>query len=434
MRIFHPFPVDDITLFKHQLLSLSESFAHFCYLDSNNYPDYPYSTFGSFFAFGALEVLSVRSECLEQFDAFREKNNDWVFGFLSYDLKNEIEPGLYSNHPDIIGMPNLHFFVPEYLVKIENDSVEVGLRETDDAASTLLAFRKKIEQVATAAIPKSSANAPAKLRARISKEDYIRSVERIKAHIRRGDVYELNFCQEFYDDAISIHPVNVFKKLNRLSRAPFSCFFKANEHYLLCASPERFLKRQYNKLISQPIKGTRRRSGDHAYDTELQEELRNDDKEKSENIMIVDLVRNDLSRIAIRNSVKVEELFGIYSFEQVHQMISTISCSIPPAIHFTDIIRQLFPMGSMTGAPKIAAMELIERYETSRRGLFSGAVGYITPRGNFDLNVVIRSILYNAATSKLSVQAGSALTIDCDAEKEYEECLLKAKAMFEALS
>ena len=243
----------------------------------------------------------------------------------------------------------------------------------------------------------------------------------------------MNFCQEFYAENAEINPVAVFQKLNEISKAPFTSFFKNEANYLMCASPERFLKRQNNTLISQPIKGTRKRIQDKKQDNLLKQQLFFDEKERSENVMIVDLVRNDFSKIAIKNSVDVEELFGIYSFEQVHQMISTITCNIEQNLSFSEIIKAVFPMGSMTGAPKIAAMELIEQYEPTKRGLFSGAVGYITPKGNFDFNVVIRSILYNSTNNYISIQAGSAITIDCDAEKEYEECLLKAKAMLEAL-
>ncbi|MBP8192996.1 MAG: anthranilate synthase component I family protein, partial [Chitinophagales bacterium] len=257
--------------------------------------------------------------------------------------------------------------------------------------------------------------------------------EKIKTHIQLGDIYELNFCQEFYAGDALIDTVRVFQKLNQLSKAPFTSFFKNEGNYLMCASPERFLKRQNNTLISQPIKGTRKRIQDKKQDNLLKQQLFFDEKERSENVMIVDLVRNDFSRIALKNSVEVEELFGIYSFEQVHQMISTVTCTIPQDLSFSEIIKAVFPMGSMTGAPKIAAMELIEQYEPTKRGLFSGAVGYMTPKGNFDFNVVIRSILYNEQNQYVSIQAGSAITIDCDAEKEYEECLLKAKAMLEAL-
>ena len=245
----------------------------------------------------------------------------------------------------------------------------------------------------------------------------------------------MNFCQEFYLENKSIQPVEVFNKLNKLSKAPFTSFYKTEHNYLLCASPERFLKKQNNVLVSQPIKGTRKRIlHDVKEDNFIQQQLFFDEKERSENVMIVDLVRNDFARIAQKNSVEVEELFGIYSFEQVHQMISTITCKIDTKLSFTDIIRAVFPMGSMTGAPKIAAMQLIEKYEKNNRGLYSGAVGYLTPKGNFDFNVVIRSILYNSKNKYVSMHTGSAITIDSNAEKEYEECLLKAKAMFQVLS
>ncbi|MBK9792007.1 MAG: anthranilate synthase component I family protein [Sphingobacteriales bacterium] len=427
MRTFHSFPVSDIEAFILQLLEVSNKVKHFCYLDSNNYPNYPYSTFGSLFAIGAIDVISVDKDCLAQFDSFRQKHQDWMFGFLNYDLKNEIEPALTSGNIDHIQNPLLHFFVPKYLLKIENGLVEIGIHEE----GLLHEFQQLLESVnnRTNAMRISDY----KIKNRISKHEYIKSVEKIKTHIQLGDIYELNFCQEFYAGDALIDTVRVFQKLNQLSKAPFTSFFKNEGNYLMCASPERFLKRQNNTLISQPIKGTRKRIQDKKQDNLLKQQLFFDEKERSENVMIVDLVRNDFSRIALKNSVEVEELFGIYSFEQVHQMISTVTCTIPQDLSFSEIIKAVFPMGSMTGAPKIAAMELIEQYEPTKRGLFSGAVGYMTPKGNFDFNVVIRSILYNEQNQYVSIQAGSAITIDCDAEKEYEECLLKAKAMLEAL-
>ncbi|MFN8282292.1 MAG: anthranilate synthase component I family protein [Chitinophagales bacterium] len=433
MRSFYSFPVDDIEAFKLQLLALSNHFSHFCFLDSNNYPNYPYSTFGSLFAIDAIDVISVNENCLEQFEQFQQQHNDWLFGFLNYDLKNEIETNLQSNKIDNIENPLLHFFVPKYLIKIENGIVEIGVKSESDAESesALDEFKKLI--ISNKSLTTHGSQLTTKILNRISKEDYIQTIENLKQHIQLGDIYELNFCQEFYAGNALIDTVRVFQKLNKISKAPFTSFFKNDQNYLMCASPERFLKRQNNTLISQPIKGTRKRNPNQKEDNLLKQQLFFDEKERSENVMIVDLVRNDFSRIAIKNSVEVEELFGIYSFEQVHQMISTITCNIKQTLSFSEIIRAVFPMGSMTGAPKIAAMQLIEQYETTKRGLFSGAVGYITPKGNFDFNVVIRSIFYNQKNQYVSIQAGSAITIDCDAEKEYEECLLKAKAMFEAL-
>lgn len=426
MRTFYPFPVTDIESFKQDLLQLSYTTNHFCFLDSNNYPNYPYSTFGSFFAIDALHTISVNEDCLQELQDFQQLHDDWLFGFLSYDLKNEIELKLFSKNNDDIKNPLLHFFVPKFLVKIENEEVEVGVCSEEE----LVEFEKLVHSSRSTVHSKNDSIA---IKHRISKQQYISSVEKIKQHIQLGDIYEMNFCQEFYAEDVSIDPLNVFQKLNKISKAPFTSYFKNKDHYLLCASPERYLKRQQNKLISQPIKGTRKRFENASEDENIQKELFLDEKERSENIMIVDLVRNDLSRIALKNSVTVEELFGIYSFEQVHQMISTVTCQIDPRTSFTDILKNTFPMGSMTGAPKIAAMELIEKFEETKRGLYSGAVGYITPKGNFDFNVVIRSIVYNAQSKYISMQAGSAITIDCDAEKEYEECLVKSRAMKLAL-
>ena len=427
MRTFYPFPVADIENFKLQLLELSNQVKHFCYLDSNNYPNYPYSTFGSLFAIDAVDVISVNKDCLEQFEEFQKQYKDWLFGFLNYDLKNEIEPNLQSNKVDNIQNPLLHFFVPKYLVKIENGIVEIGINDNE----LLYEFQQLLELTTNSR--QAIRISDYKIKNRISKHEYINIIEKIKNHIQLGDIYEMNFCQEFYAENSEINPVAVFQKLNKISKAPFTSFFKNEENYLMCASPERFLKRQNNTLISQPIKGTRKRIQDEKQDRNIKQELFFDEKERSENVMIVDLVRNDFSKIAIKNSVEVEELFGIYSFKQVHQMISTITCNIQQNLSFSEITKAVFPMGSMTGAPKLAAMQLIEQYESTKRGLFSGAVGYITPKGNFDFNVVIRSILYNSTKNYVSIQAGSAITIDCDAEKEYEECLLKAKAMLEAL-
>lgn len=427
MRRFYPFPIENIETFKLQLLEISNLVTHFCYLDSNNYPNYPYSTFGSLFAIDAIDVISVNKNCLSQLERFQQQHKDWLFGFLNYDLKNEIEPALQSNNTDHIGNVLLHFFVPKYLVKIENNKVEIGVNNESalDEFNNLILFSNKLRT--------HNSQLTINIQHRISKQDYISTINKIKNHIQLGDIYEMNFCQEFYAENIEINPVLVFQKLNTLSKAPFTSFFRNENNYLLCASPERFLKRQQNTLISQPIKGTRKRIKNEKEDNHIKQQLFFDEKERSENVMIVDLVRNDFSRIAIKDTVEVEELFGIYSFEQVHQMISTISCKIENNVSFSTIINAVFPMGSMTGAPKMAAMQLIEQYEASKRGLFSGAVGYLTPKGNFDFNVVIRSILYNHENKYVSIQAGSAITIDCDAEKEYEECLLKAKAMLEAL-
>ena len=264
---------------------------------------------------------------------------------------------------------------------------------------------------------------------RIHKDAYFEKVNRLLGHIHRGDVYEANFCQEFYAKETILDPWETYYRLNHISKPPFASFMRIGEQYLMCASPERYLKKIGQKVISQPIKGTARRGQNPEEDESLKMALAQDEKERAENIMITDLVRNDLSKSALKGSVDVEELCKVYSYTQVHQMISTVVSQIPKEKNAVELIKETFPMGSMTGAPKISAMKIIESLEETKRGLYSGAVGYFAPNGDFDFNVVIRSILYDASKKYVSFSVGSAITSKSNPEKEYQECLLKAKAM-----
>jgi para-aminobenzoate synthetase component 1 len=267
----------------------------------------------------------------------------------------------------------------------------------------------------------------------MDKDSYLEKVEKLRKSISLGDIYEVTFCQEFFAEQAAINPYQVYQNLKDVSPTPFSGFFKLTDKYILSASPERFLCKRKNQLFSQPIKGTAKRSSDPEEDEKIRLGLLNSTKEQAENVMIVDLVRNDLTKSAVKGSVKVEELFGIYTFPQVHQMISTISCTVDPLIHPVEALKNTFPVGSMTGAPKVRAMELIEETECSRRGIYSGSFGYFEPDGDFDFNVVIRSILYNESSKYLSFQVGGAITYASSAEAEYEECLLKASAIVKTL-
>ena len=267
----------------------------------------------------------------------------------------------------------------------------------------------------------------------MKKDRYFEKVRTLLSHIERGDIYEANFCQEFYAEEVSLNPLPTFWHLNQISKPPFATFLKLQEHYAFSASPERYIKRVGAKVISQPIKGTAKRLPSPSEDRKAALQLQQDPKERSENIMITDLVRNDLSRFAEKGSVLVEELCEVYSFEQVHQLISTISCRVSPQLPSVEILKNTFPMGSMTGAPKISAMKIIEALEDAKRGLYSGAIGYFDPHGDFDFNVMIRSIFYNAERRYASYSVGGAITANSIPDKEYEECLLKAKAMREAL-
>ena len=257
----------------------------------------------------------------------------------------------------------------------------------------------------------------------------------LKEHIQRGDIYEVNYCHEYVSQNVDLkNDKDTYFKLNNITKTPFSSFINFDEFTVFSCSPERFIKRTGQKLMAQPIKGTSRRGINAEEDEILKTQLKNDPKERAENIMIVDLMRNDLSKVAMRDSVQVDELCEIYSFETVHQMISTVSCELAENYSFSDIIKATFPMGSMTGAPKISSMKLIEQYEDFKRGLYSGSIGYISPTGDFDLNVVIRTMIFNEQTKTIACSVGSAITIQSDPESEYEECLLKIKKMIDVLN
>ncbi len=400
------------------------------YLNSNSYGHDKYGSVQQIIAMGAADSFHGGKHSLfKELRAFSDQYNDWLFGFFSYEIKNQSEQ-LTSMNPDGVGMPTAHFFRPVVLLILENETWRVGcLPGYGNFSMPEKVFSDILEH------PKQHAPdlKPIKIKDRVNKTRYLEQLRAIKNHIQAGDIYEMNYCVEFFAEGVEADPLTVYEKLNRASPTPFSCFYALDDKFLMCASPERFLKKQGSRLISQPIKGTSARGATPEEDLALKSGLYNDAKERSENVMIVDLVRNDLSRTARKGSVKVEELFGIYSFRQVHQMISTVVSELKPGCHHLDAIEYAFPMGSMTGAPKIRAMQLIDQYEDTRRGLYSGAVGYISPEKNFDFNVVIRSIQYNAKNKYLSYMAGGAITSGSVPEKEYEECLLKARAMGKAL-
>lgn len=333
---------------------------------------------------------------------------------ITYDVKNQFE-NLRSSNEDGLGFPDRFGFDAE-------GEVFINSFEVPDIKTFEPWFEKSLKEPPEIHV-----------QCKVGREAYVKNVREIQKHIHRGDIYEMNYCIEFFAENAVINPFGLFLRLYERTQAPFSAIMRFGDYYVISASPERFLKREGNVLISQPIKGTAPRSTDGKEDESLKSSLRNSLKDQTENVMIVDLVRNDLSRIAERGSVRVDELFGVYSFNTVHQMISTVSAVVSRGILLEDILRASFPMGSMTGAPKIKAMELIEAFEKTKRGVYSGAMGILEFNGDFDLSVVIRTILYNSKNRYLSFMAGSAITASSDPEKEYAECLLKARAMIEAL-
>jgi para-aminobenzoate synthetase component 1 len=403
--------------FHTRALHWGARFAHCAYFEPNGL-DYPQGPFERLLAVaptgaGAAHSLAELGT-LPAASGFR-------CGFITYDAKNSIED-LTSWNFDGFSWPTLHFFTPQTWLAWRAETLEIH----GQSAGVL-------QQILAQPIAAHPAPQVPTLRPRLPKADYLRAVAAIREDILNGEVYELNLCQEFYAEKVVLEPVNVFWRLMRASPAPFAGFVRWHDHFLLCASPERFLAHRNGKLISQPIKGTIRRGTTPETDEQQRQALFNDEKERAENLMIVDLVRNDLARVARTGTVRVPELFGLYPFRHLWQMISTVVADRHPAASLEDILRATFPMGSMTGAPKIRAMQLIEHYEASRRGLYSGSIGHVWPNGDFDFNVVIRSLQYRRDTGYLSFQVGSAITYDSDPEREYEECLLKAKALLEVL-
>ncbi|MFC5683306.1 anthranilate synthase component I family protein [Flavobacterium sp. MAHUQ-51] len=413
--------------FKRKLLLWSQQFREVTFMDSNNYQQ-EYSNYDWILAVDAF--TSIKTDYFNAFEdlkQYQQSSKDWLFGYLSYDLKNDTEE-LQSNNFDGLGFPDLFFYQPKKLFLAKGSQLEIRYLhfcddELEDDWKEILSMGSDFET-------KSS---KVNIQQRISAKSYLEKASKMLDYIHRGDLYEANFCMEFYAENAQIEPLEVFLKLNEISKPPFAVFFKNHKQYLLSASPERYLKKEEDTIISQPIKGTAKRFSDPEEDEKSKNELANNAKERAENIMITDLVRNDLSHTAQKGSVQVTELCGIYSFLQVHQMISTITSKLDPQHTAVDALRFTFPMGSMTGAPKISVMKIIEELEETKRGLYSGAVGYFTPEGDFDFNVVIRSILYNQQNQYLSFSVGSAITSLSVPENEYQECLLKAKAMFEVL-
>lgn len=400
------------------MLNWIKKFNIFCFLDNNQY-EHTNSCFDWIAAVGASHSISINSfNELQKITDFHAAHPGWFFGHINYP----------SAQKDAIGFPAAYFFKPQILIQSVGNSIQIS----SDIFS-LNNIHDEINAQSSEIIPEQKKNIS--VQCRTSKEQYLETISHLKKHIQRGDCYEINYCIDFFAENASIDPYYLFHSLAAVSPNPFSAFYRLNDAYCICASPERFLQKQGNTLYSQPIKGTaKRNTTSEAEDIKSKNDLLESQKERAENVMVVDLVRNDMSRVCIPGSVTVKELFGIYSFPQVHQMISTIQGTVDENIPWLKIIEACYPMGSMTGAPKIRVMELIEKYESISRGLFSGTIGYISPEGNFDFNVVIRSLFYNGKKQMISFKAGSGITFNSDAEEEYEECMAKASALMKILS
>ena len=404
-----------VNRFKELVYAYAHKFNYQCILDSCQLNTGVYSgEFELLAAIGATQVYTSWST-FEQ----ATTQGKWLFGVLGYDVKNHFET-LSSENNAIVETPELLFFEPQILLaidKYQKVSILKGDLTLDFFDAVIVKNKREV----------SSVSSP------ISHDNYIRKIEEIQELIRSGEVYELNYCVPYSHSFKAFQPILFHLDLLQKSPVPMGAYLRANQLYLCGASMERFLMKRGDTLVSQPIKGTIKKGLTPEEDAVLIAQLKNSEKDRAENVMIVDLVRNDLNRVCKSGTVQVNELFGIYSYLQVHQMISTVKGDVLPEVSISDILKATFPMGSMTGAPKIAAMKYIEGLENFKRGWYSGALGYLAPDGNFDFNVVIRSVLCYMETKVLNYNAGGAITIDSIAEHEWMEVQLKTKAITEVL-
>lgn len=418
------FPIDNYIEFSEKAKQFASGFNPCVILDSCQIsPQRDERKYKLVLGFGGAHIFEPKSDKLNELFKLWEKKPSWMFGVLGYNLKNEFE-NLESKNIEHFGWPDISFFIPETILTIDwNNQLTIYGNDPESVLNSILTCQFQ-----------SNTSSPllinSELHCDFKKIEHENTIELIKEEIRNGNVYELNLCSGFvFNNSTMTDPYAVFKELTELSPTPFSAYLKLANKTVISASPERYLLKNHSHLVSQPIKGTRPRGQSVTDDQKFKEDLINNAKDRAENVMIVDLVRNDLAHVSVPGKVCVDELFGIYSYSHVHQMVSTISAQIEDKFVWSDAIRYSFPMGSMTGTPKISAMRWIEKFEISNREWYSGALGYIDPEGNFDFNVLIRSLFYDSEKQTLAYFAGGAITIDSDPEDEFNEMMIKAKAI-----
>lgn len=415
-NFIYTFPEKELDNLKLKMLNWLKPFNIFAYLDNNHYAHQP-----------------NRFECLIGADAvkiFQQPENlptqDWLFGHLNYEYGQLFFPKKHwQQQPGKQHFPNALFFIPETVLYIPFGKHELHISTIHSHPETVL---KDILQC-TAESNQIAKTVVHSWQADFSESEYIDHIHQIKTDIRRGDFYELNFCVHNAGHYETCQPFDLFAKINRQNPSPFAAFYRQNNHFLLSASPERFLHKSGSHLSAQPIKGTIKRGQSLMDDEKQKKQLSNDIKERAENLMITDLMRNDLAKICAVGSVRVSDLLGLYSFPTLHHLISTIEGELYNNPSFWDMLKATFPMGSMTGAPKEMVMARIDQYEKSARGIYSGSLGYISPEGDFDFNVVIRSLVLNTESRQIRYATGGAITYDSIPEKEWQEVALKAKSM-----
>lgn len=374
----------------------------------------------------ALLAVGIRQQLKEPLFDVNGAVHDWIFGFLAYGYKDRLEH-LGSRCSDDFGWPESMWFIPRFVVEWSRGEARLHVHDGDDAAGMALVeswLKLRSSQIRPAALA---------WKEEVSRESYLEHVQHLLGHIHRGDIYELNFCMARTAHAPDFDPCTAFDRMLDHTDAPFAGLLRWGSRHALCMSPERFLAFRGRTAHGEPMKGTRPRGVGREEDERLRVELYRDAKERSENIMAVDVMRNDLARVSMPGSVSVTGLCEVRTYPRVHQMVSTIEATLEPDRNAFDAVRASFPMASMTGAPKISAMRLIDEHEPRARGLYSGTMGFFAPDGTADLNVIIRSLLFDAASGQLCILTGSALTAQCDPAAEWEECRVKFNSIADAI-
>lgn len=399
-----PIPVSDSSLFL-KALNRARNHRFACWLTGNEY-DYPQGCFPQLLAWGDVPADPVPD------------HPERLFGFIGYDFTRSHFFGEADSRPVFQDFPEAIFFRAHAWLERSGNGWQLWSQDPDAEWQAILESPPFQPEPLL----------PLRFQNRIGKSDYLKQVHHVQERIVAGDVYELNLCQ-YLEANQDPDGLSVFWELNQRYPMPFSGWMKADHFELACASPERFLLRRGEMLLTQPIKGTAPRGKSPEEDESLRNQLYHSEKERAENMMIVDLMRNDLARISLVGSVQVPEIFGIYSFPTVHQMISTVKATLRPDVPAEEFWKATFPMGSMTGAPKWEVMKWISKLEPLRRGAYSGAMGYIGPGPQLDLNVLIRTLFINHQTQSCGLAIGSAITIDSVPDSEWEECGVKARAL-----
>lgn len=428
MRVKLEMEVNDSHQIKSKLIQWADQFEEVVWLDSNDYPN-SHNNYQAILAVEAERFFRTDSiKALDELKEYRKTNKDWLFGYLSYDAAN-LGVTQTNQKSDLLQFSKLNFFHPRKIFILKKNRIEIHY--SSEKQDEIEKDWNSINEI----IPKKTSHKKLNLdvKARLSKQDYLDKVKTIKSYIDQGKITEINFCQEFYTQANLEHPLAVYQHLNKISKTPFAAYLRLNDKYVMCASPERYLGHTGGEIKAQPIKGTAKRKKKELEDQQFRIALENNEKEVLENTIATEMIVNELYAIAEEGSVQVTELSKAYTFEQVHQLISTIVCQLHPKLEAIDAIIATYPMGSMTGIPKESSLSIIDEIENFNRSLYSGSIGYFAPNDDFDFNVVIRSILYNATTNYVSFAAGGAITALSDPEKEYEECMVKVKAMAEVL-